>query len=136
MERTRQVAFFCVGRAVMFGWLAIACIMFSFSFSPVIAFKAGAVLALAMSAILLFKAFASARQNPRHTEVWLYLDDKTRPMNDQARAVFRNTMREVYGRYARGVFIMSCVFFATSVAFIGLGFETSLPQIATVAAAG
>lgn len=127
MERTRQIAFFCVGRAVMFGWLAIACIMFSFSFSPVIAFRAGAVLALAMSAILIFKAFASARQNPRHTEVWIYLDDKTRPMNDQARAVFSNTMREIYGRYARGVFIMSCIFFAASLAFLGMGFEASLP---------
>jgi hypothetical protein len=136
MERTRQIAFFCVGRAVMFGWLAIACVMFSFSFSPVAAFRAGAVLALGMSAILLVKALAAARQNPRHTEVWIYLDEKTRPMNDQARAVFSNMMREVYGRYAQGVFVMSCIFFMASLAFLGLGFEATLPVPERVAVAG
>jgi len=136
MERTRQIAFFCVGRAVMFGWLAIACVMLSFSFDPVAAFRAGAVLALVMAAILIVKGYAAMRQNPRHTEVWIYLDEKTRPMNDQARWVFSNMMREVYGRYAQGVFVMSCIFFVISLAFLGLGFESSFPQIGRVAAAG
>lgn len=136
MERARQVAFFCVGRAVMFGWLAIACVMFSFAFSPVAAFRAGAVLALVMSAILVFKAIAAARQNPRHTEVWIYLDEKTRPMNDQARVVFSDMMREIYGRYARGVFIISCIFYAVSLAFVVMGFDITLPPIERVTVAG
>jgi hypothetical protein len=42
MERARKIANVCVGRAVLFGWLAIVCIMFSFSFHPVAAFRAGA----------------------------------------------------------------------------------------------
>jgi hypothetical protein len=136
MERTRRIAFFCVGRAVMFGWLAIVCVMFSFSFSPVAAFRAGAVLALAMSAILVVKALAASRQQPKNTEVWIYLDEKTRPRNDHARKVFADTMREVYGRYAQGVFVMSCIFFVVSLAFIGLGFDASLPMPERVAAAG
>lgn len=136
MERARQIAFFCVGRAVMFGWLAIACVMFSFAFSPVMAFRAGAVLALAMSAILIVKAVAAARQNPKHTEVWIYLDEKTRPMNDEARVVFSNMMREIYGRYAQGVFIMSCIFYAASLAFLGMGFDATLPPIEPVTVAG
>jgi hypothetical protein len=136
MERTRQVAFFCVGRAVMFGWLAIGCVMFSLSFNPVSAFRAGAVLALVMAAILIFKALAVTRQNPRHTEVWIYLDEKTRPMNDPARRVFYNVLREVYGRYAQGVFILGCVFFAISLAFIGMGFEPSLPVPARIVVTG
>lgn len=132
MDRVRQVAFFCVGRAVMFGWLAIGCIMFSFAFNPVMAFRAGAVMALMMAAILLFKAFATAHQNPRRTEVWIYLDDKTRPVNDQAKAVFRNTLRDVYAQYAQGVFLLGCALFALSLLFIGFGFSSDLPPAAPI----
>lgn len=136
MEQTRQIAFSCVGRAVMFGWLAIVCVMFSFSFSPVAAFRAGAVLALGMSAILVVKAFTAMRKQPKHTEVWIYLEKDARPRNDPARAVFRNMMREVYGYYAQRVFVISCVFFAASLVFIGLGFETTLPIAERIAVKG
>jgi hypothetical protein len=127
MERARKIANVCVGRAVLFGWLAIVCIMFSFSFHPVAAFRAGAVLALVMAAILIAKAFHAARQNPKHTEVWIHLDEKTKPRNDQARLVFRNMMREVYGQYAQGVFIIGCAFFVISLALLALGVEPMLP---------
>lgn len=127
MEKIRQVANVCVGRAVLFGWLAIGLIMLSFSFNPVIAFRAGAVLALVMSSILLVKAFEAAGKNPKRTEVWLYLDDRSRPMNDAAEQAFRNTMRDVYGRFARGVFVIACVMFMLSIAFHGLGYEYTLP---------
>jgi hypothetical protein len=136
MERTRQIAFSCVGRAVMFGWLAIVCVMFAFSFSPVAAFRAGAVLALGMSAILVIKAFIAMRQQPKYTEVWIYLEKHERPRNDPARAVFMNMMREVYGYYAQRVFVISCVFFVTSLIFIGLGFESTLPVAERIAAKG
>jgi hypothetical protein len=127
MERFRQAAILCVGRAVLFGWLAIGLVMLSFSFNPVLAFKAGAVLAMVMSSILLVKAFEAARKNPRHTEVWLHLDASSRPMNEEARLVFRNTMREVYARFARGVFVAACVMFMLSIVFVGLGFDQPLP---------
>lgn len=127
MEKIRQVANACVGRAVMFGWLAIGLIMISFSFNPVMAFKSGAVLALVMSSILLVKAFGAARKHPKTTEVWVYLDDGSRPRNDAAREIFRDTMRQVYARYAQGVFVVGCVLFALSVVCLGLGFESTLP---------
>lgn len=127
MEKTRQIALFCVGRAIAFGWLAIGCIMFSLAFNPVLAFRAGAVLAMVMAAILIFKALAAARQNPKHTEVWIYLDDGSKPRNDEARLVFATMMREVYARYAQGVFVLGCVFFGLSVAFVALGYEPVLP---------
>jgi multidrug efflux pump subunit AcrB len=127
MEKTRQVANFCVGRAVLFGWLAIGCIMLSFSFNPVIAFKAGAVLALVMSSILLVKAFGASRKPARKTEVWLYLDKSTRPMNDEAQRIFRDMMREVYARFAQTALVMACFLFMLSIVFMGIGFEPSLP---------
>jgi hypothetical protein len=136
MEKIRQVANFCVGRAVLFGWLAIGLIMLSFSFNPMIAFRAGAVLALVMSSILLVKAFEAGRKNPKSTEVWLYLDDRSRPINDEAKQVFRNTMREVYGRFAQGVFVIACVLFMLSIAFLGMGYEYALPIPQRVSVAG
>ena len=120
----------------MFGWLAIVCVMFAFSFSPVAAFRAGAVLALGMSAILVIKAFAAMRKQPKYTEVWIYLEKEERPRNDPARAVFRNMMREVYGYYAQRVFLISCAFFVASLIFIGLGFETTLPVAERIAVRG
>ena len=127
MDKVRQVANFCIGRAVMFGWLGIGCVMFSFSFNPVMAFRSGAVLALLMSTVLLVKAFGASRKNPRSTEVWIYLDERTRPLNDDARRAFRTIMREVYGRFAQGVFVIACLMFMISIVFLGLGYETELP---------
>ena len=43
MEKVREVAVACIGRAVMFGTLAIGCVMVGFSFNPVSAFRSGAV---------------------------------------------------------------------------------------------
>ncbi|MCR5858359.1 hypothetical protein [Mesorhizobium sp. J428] len=101
MNQIRQVAVECVGRAVMFGWLAIGCVMVGFSFAPVSSFRSGAVLALIMSLILLWRAMTAASRNPRHSEVWLYLDEVNRPAETDARFVFTTIMREVYGHYAQ-----------------------------------
>ncbi|MBO6717685.1 MAG: hypothetical protein JJ913_06995 [Rhizobiaceae bacterium] len=127
MEKVRQVANFCIGRAVLFGWLAIGCIMLSFSFNPVIAFRAGAVLALLMSSILLVKALSASRTNPRRTEVWIYLDKGTRPVNAEAQRIFRDIMRESYARFAQGVFVIACLLFMLSIVFLGLGVEMTIP---------
>lgn len=132
MEKFRQVAMICVGRAVLFGWLAIGLVMLSFSFNPAIAFRAGAVMALAMATILLVKAFEAGRKSPRHTEMWLYLDDRSRPVNPESKQVFRNTVREVYGRFAQGVFLLACVMFVLSIVFVGLGYDKNLPILQRV----
>jgi hypothetical protein len=127
MEPVRNVAFFCVGRAFMFGWLGIGCVMFSFAFSPVMAFRAGAVLALGMAAILLAKAYGATVKNPKHTEVWIYLDDKSRPQNEQAKQVFGRVLRETYGQFARFALLIACGMFVLSIGFALAGFETTLP---------
>ena len=123
MEKTRNIAVFCVGRAVFFGSLAIGCVMLSFSFHPVMSFRAGAIMALMMTAILLWYAMTANRRPPKRTEVWIYLDEKTRPMNDHARHVFAGLMRDVYALYARASFKASVGFFVVSVALqlIGIG---------------
>ena len=56
MEKIREVAIACVGRAVMFGSLAIGCVMVGFSFNPVSAFRSGAVLTLVIIVFLILAA--------------------------------------------------------------------------------
>ncbi len=124
METIRQIAFVCVGRAVGFGTLAIACIMLSFAFSPPTAFRAGALLALIMAGILILKAHYAGRQQPKHTEVWLYLEDDLRPRDAEARRRFAGVLRETYGRFAAGALAAACCMFFVSVVLVATGLET------------
>jgi hypothetical protein len=136
VDHIRSVAFFCVGRAFMFGWLGIGCVMFSFAFNPTLAFRAGAVLALGMAAILLVKAYAAPGKNPKRTEVWIYLDDKTRPQNEQAKQVFGRIMRETYGQFAQAALVIGVAMFALSLALMAMGFDVILPAIGPERVAG
>lgn len=127
MEKIRAVAFACVGRAVMFGVLAIACVMIGLSFNPVSSFRSGAVLTLVMAAILMLKAATAYRQNPKTTEVWLYLDEHSRPGDAHARFVFATLMRDVYARFAQAALVAACGLFVISLGFDLLGFQSYSP---------
>ena len=114
MEKTRQIAMLCVGRAVFFGGFAISLIMISFAFDFRLALRAGAILTLLMAAVLLWFSFTSEKREPKHTEVWLVLPEDERPKNDHARRAFRQVMHEVHAHYARSAFMFSMTFFALS----------------------
>lgn len=114
METIRKTAFVCIGRAVMFGSLAIGLIMLSFSFDPALALYAGAILTMAMSEILIIKAIILPWQNPRRTEVWTCLDPSSRPVGASGRAVFQVVLRDVYAFFARNSYTIACSFFAAS----------------------
>ena len=123
METIRKVAIMCIARAVMFGTLAIVCVMVAFAFSPPAAFRTGAVLTLVMAVVLLLKAHYALYQQPRHTEIWLYLDERTRPRDAEAARRFAGVLREVYGRFAAVTFATACGLFLVSVAMIAAGME-------------
>ena len=127
MDEIRRVAVACVGRAVMFGALAIGCVMIGFSFAPVSAFRSGALLTLVMALVLMWKAMAAGSKNPKHTEVWLYLDEKSRPIESHARVVFGTVMREVYGRYAQATLGVAVCFFMLSLVLMLFGLEAYEP---------
>jgi cell division protein FtsW (lipid II flippase) len=124
MEKIREIAVMCVGRAVMFASLGIFCIMFSFAFDPVMAFRSGSIMTLSLSAILIVKAMAVTRQNPRRTEVWIYLDEHSRPGDASAKAVFASILREVYARFAQTTFFVACGMFAISLVLGLLGIRS------------
>ena len=125
MDKIRQIAVHCTGRAVMFGTLAITCVMISFSFDPAVAFKAGAIMSLAMSGILLFKAATARSKDPRKTEVWLYLDKDARPREGHPQAVFSGILRDVYARFAQMTLAASVTMFAVSVVLSLAGVEST-----------
>ena len=130
MEEIRRIAIDCVGRAVMFGWLAIGCVMMGFSFSPVSSFRSGAVLALLMTLILLWHAMRASTRNPKHSEVWLYLDKDSRPPDGHAQLIFGTIMREVYARHAQITLSIAVAFFALSLLLQLAGLQPYAPPVA------
>lgn len=126
METVRKIAIMCVGRAVMFGALAIACVMFAFAFNPPAAFRTGAVLTLVMAVVLLLKAHYALYQKPKRTEIWLHLDERSRPNDAEAMRRFAGVLREVYGRFAAGSFAAACVLFVISVIMMAAGMEVQV----------
>lgn len=114
MDEIRKLAFNCVARAVGFGSLAIATVMLSLAFEPVLALRAGAIMGLAMAGILTFKAAVAPRQNHRHMEIWLYLDESSRPAEAHAGLILSNVMSDTYARFALGVFKIACALFLAS----------------------
>lgn len=127
MEKIREIAVFCVGRAVFFGSLAIGCVMIGFSFSPVSAFRSGAVLTLMMAGVLLWKAMGARSQNPKRTELWLYLDEKARPPEAQAQFIVASVMRDVYAKFAQAALGVAFGFFLISFLLMAFGLEPYQP---------
>ncbi len=123
MEPVRHVANICVGRAVLFGSLAIVMLMVAFSFHPVLAFKCGAITTLLMSGILTAKALHAHAVPPRRTEAWLFLDERARPSCDRTNRMFSTTLREVYAQFARVTLFVACGFFAVSLLLHAAGVE-------------
>ncbi len=130
MEKLHEIATFCVGRAVLFASLAIFCVMFSFSFNPAWAFRAGAIMALGLAGILVIKATLAGSQRPKKTEVWMYLDEKSRPTTDHAERYFAGVMREVYASFAKVTFGVACCMFVVSALFSLAGVEFAAVQAA------
>ena len=104
MDRIQFAAETSIGRAVGFGALAIATVVFGLVFDPVLAFKTGGALTLLMAAILQLKAELARSQPYRSTEVWLLLDRQLDLPDAHAQRIVSTVLRSVYQRYARASF--------------------------------
>ena len=101
MEIMRRVAYGTVLRACGFGSLAIFCLMVGLSFEPLLAFQAGGVLTLAMTGILILKAWEARTKPYRRTEMWLYLPEEARPPAASAQQITSIVLQETYLTFAR-----------------------------------
>lgn len=100
MEVVRQTAMFCVGRAVLFGCLAVGCVMFSFAFDGILLFRSGGILMIVMALILIWYALTAHHRQPKRSETWILLSEENRPRNEHAVRAFHQVQKEVYGYFA------------------------------------
>ncbi len=115
MDKIYAVALTCIGRAVMFGTLAIGLVMLCLSFDLARALMAGAFLTLVMAQILILKAHATSRQKPSRTETWNCLAPEARPAGGHGHQVFLSILIDVYMHFAALSFAAGCSLFAAAI---------------------
>ena len=106
-DRIRELAVVSIGRACLFGLLAIATFMFGLTAWPGIALRSGAILFLVTAAILMLKAMQAPTRNYRRTEVWLLLGKSHDLPEPRAQAIFGEVLRGTYIRFARMTVVAS-----------------------------
>lgn len=125
MDKIRETAIFCVGRAVMFATIAVSLVMLSFAFDPATALKAGGTMALTVAAILLWFAQTAHRRRPNDTETWLLLKDDSRPAGEHGAKLFASVMEEVYLFFAARAFAVAITLICGGLLLSLLGVRTS-----------
>ena len=100
MEELRRLAFFTVAKGSAFGLLAIFLVMLGFSAAPGFSLRAGGLLALLMSMILLTKAWGAPRADHRRTEMWLLLPRHQRPAEAHAHWAVTTVLHDAYNTFA------------------------------------
>jgi hypothetical protein len=118
MDDMRRIAFETVLRACGFASLAIFCVMIGLSFEPRAAFKAGGMLTLLMTAVLMLKAYEARTKNHRRTELWLYLSEEQRPPEPYAQRACSAVLQETYLTFARWAALV-----AVAMGLLALGFS-------------
>jgi len=127
LDDIRKVAYETVLRACSFASLAIFCVMIGLSFLPRAAFQAGGFLTMLVTAVLVFKAMEARTKDHRRTEVWLYLDERTRPAKNFAQPAISAVMRETYFTFARWTAVISIVMWSIALAFSFMDFGDNIP---------
>ena len=100
-ERIRELAMVSIGRACLFGLLAITTFMFALLAWPGLALRSGAILFLVTSAILMLKAAQAPTRNYRRTEVWLLLGKQHDLPEPRAQGIIGEVLRSTYVQFAR-----------------------------------
>ena len=121
VEHMRQVAHATVMRACGFGSLAIFCFMVGLSYTPPLAFKVGGAFTLLMTGVLLLKSVEARWKPYRRTEMWLYLNESTRPPESTAQQLTSSILRETYLTFALWTSFIAMVMCALALLFGLLG---------------
>lgn len=100
LQRIEHVAHVSVSRACGFAALAIFTFMVGLSGDMASSFKAGGILSLMTSAILLLKAWQASGRHYKHTELWLMLAPQDRPHSAIAQQIIGTVLRETFLYFA------------------------------------
>jgi hypothetical protein len=109
MDAVERAAYLSVGRACGFGALAIFCFVVGLSYDPNLAAKAGGILCLLMTAILLMRAASAPTRPYKATETWLMLENAERPPEQIAQQVIGSALRNAYFWYARSTAMVTAL---------------------------
>jgi hypothetical protein len=107
MDAVERAAYLSVGRACAFGALAIFCFIVGLSFDPNLAARAGGLLTMLMTAILIMRATSAPTRPYGKTETWLMLEASERPSAQVAQQVIGSALREAYFWYARSTALVT-----------------------------
>jgi hypothetical protein len=100
LDRIKAAAIQSIGRACLFGLLAIGTTMFALISWPILAFRSGAILSMLMLAVLLIRSEFSSRQDYRRTETWLLMGQRHTLPESHAARVILGILRDTYRRFA------------------------------------
>lgn len=121
MDVIRRIAFETTLRGCAFAFLAIFCIMVGLSFWPDRAFRAGGILTLLMTAILLIKAREALHKPYRRTEMWLYVPKDEKLPEAYAQWAFSTVLHETYLQFAYWTSAISLVMLILALGFSIIG---------------
>lgn len=94
VETIRIYADLSIRRACGFALLAISCVMLSFSFDLVLAFRIGAVLIAILSAILYLKSLNALRRPYARTELWIMLPERPKAGKEELQRLIGSVLAE------------------------------------------
>lgn len=118
-ERIEGTAFGAVGRSCGFMGLILACAVNALRDTPVLALKAGGLLALLVSFSLILLGSRAERTCFTKTRIWRELDGHERPSPDRAQAVIGGARRRAFETYA-------CVFALAAAASLAVALSADL----------
>lgn len=121
VETAKELAFFSVGRACLFGMLAIATVVLGLVAWPAMALKAGGFLTGIGGAVLVYRASQARQQSFKRTEVWVLIREKWTAADEHAQAVISQALAETYWRFAEYAAALTLVQLAFGMALWWLG---------------
>jgi hypothetical protein len=114
MHRVQELAWISVARGCGFAALAIFTFMIGLSGDMAAAFKAGGILTLIASLVLLVKGWQAPARPYKRTEVWVMLQPDERPHAALAQTLIGETLRRTYMMFALHSAMLAGGFFAAS----------------------
>jgi len=100
MQKVEELALISVSRAVGFAALAIGTMMIGLSSDLLNCLKAGGILTLLTSFILLLKGLRAPQRDYRKTEVWIMLNPNDRPHAAVAQGMIGEVLKRTYLTFA------------------------------------
>ena len=115
MNDIEQAAQLSIGRACGFAGFGIALTVLALSFEPVFAAKIGAALSLVLTLTLLIYASRAHHTPHETTEVWLLIEERSRPPNQHAHRIINEARRSAMLWFARWTAASSALFASSAI---------------------